>query len=124
MTESKRSLEKKSEAMHLFLEEAAQLVHHAVVRASMGGRRAAILAAAIVAAVLGGTLVLVLVLLDGIFRNASHDGTANGSEEPVVGLVTGETARCTTGQSAHQSTLALLGFTGSLLIMTIQGSVR
>lgn len=105
----------------LFLEETAELVHHAAAApaTAVGGRGTTV--ATTVAGGRGatGALVAVLVLLDSVFGNATHDGSTDSSEEPVVSLVTGETTGRTTSESASETTLALLGFTGSTLLLLI-----
>lgn len=102
----------------LFLEEATKLIHHATTTATVGGGTTV---ATTVAGGRGatGALVTVLVLLDGIFGNATHDGSTDCSEEAVVGLVAGETTGGTTGESASETTLTLLSFTRCTLLLLI-----
>lgn len=63
-------------------------------------------------------LVLVLVLLDGILGDASHDSSTDGSEDSVIGLVTGKSARQTTGNGTTETTLTLLGSAGGTLVVS------
>ena len=105
----------------LFLEEAAQLIHHATTTTMGAAVGAAI--AAVAAAVIGrATLTLVLVLLDRVFGDASHDRTTNCSEDAMVGLVTREPTGGTTGKGTSETALTLLAFTGSLLIVSVKWS--
>lgn len=73
----------------------------------------------------GGTVlrrrlvVAVAVLLDSVFSDATNDGSTNCSEETVVDLVASEATGSTTGESAGKTTLALLGLTGSTLLLLI-----
>lgn len=73
------------------------------------------------AGVVRGTLLLalVLVLLNSVLRNAAHDSTTDGPEDTVVGLVACEATGETAGKGATESTLALLGTAGSLLLVTL-----
>lgn len=72
------------------------------------------------AGVVRGTLLLalVLVLLNSVLRNAAHDSTTDGPEDTVVGLVAREATGETAGKGSTESTLALLGTAGSLLLVT------
>lgn len=95
----------------LFLEEAAELVREttaAAVVASVGRTTVA-----------RGALLLVLVLLDLVFGNAAHDGTTDGSEETVVGLVAHEATSGTAGEGTGKTTLALLSLTRSSLLLLV-----
>lgn len=65
-------------------------------------------------------IVLVLVLLHGVFSKTANEGTADRSEDTVVRLVTGVTAGSTAGESASQSTVTLLGTTGSVLVVSLK----
>lgn len=112
------------EMSSLFLEETTELVHHATTTAAVGGGSTV---ATTVAGGRGaaGALVTVLVLLDGIFGNATHDGSTDCSEEAVVGLVAGETTGGTASEGAGKTTLTLLGFTrGTLLLLLIATNRR
>ncbi len=60
---------------------------------------------------------ITLVLLDGIFSDATDDGSTDCSEKAVVGLVAGKSTSGTTGESSHQTTLTLLGLARSLLLV-------
>lgn len=77
----------------LALEETAELVRETATAAAVGWR------AAVGSATVAGRLVLVLVLLELVLCDASHDGTSDGSEETVVGLVAHEATSGTTGES-------------------------
>jgi hypothetical protein len=62
--------------------------------------------------------VAVAVLLDGVFSDATNDGSTNCSEETVIDLVASESTSGTTGKGTGKTTLALLGFTrGTLLLL-------
>lgn len=94
----------------LFLEEATELIHHAIalrVRGTVTGR--ALL------------LAMVLVLLDSILGDATNDGSTNSSENSVVRLVAHEATSSTTCQSAGETTLTLLGLAGSTLLVVVAG---
>lgn len=98
------------------VEKAAQLVHHTTTLVGGG----ATLGTTVPAGVVRGTLLLalVLVLLDSVLRNAAHDSTTDGPEDTVVGLVAREATGETAGKGSTESTLALLGTAGSLLLVT------
>lgn len=101
----------------LFLEESAELVHHAGATA-VGLRGTAIATTTVAGGAIGALVtVVVAVLLDSILSNAAHDSSTNRSEEAVVSLVAGETTGGTAGESASKTTLAFLGFTGSTLLL-------
>jgi hypothetical protein len=101
----------------LFLEETAELIHHAGATA-VGGGRATLVATTVAGRAIGALVtVVVAVLLDSVLSNAAHDGSTDRSEEAVVSLVAGETTGGTTGESASKATLAFLGFTGSTLLL-------
>ena len=59
----------------------------------------------------------VAVLLDGIFGNATNDGSTDCSEEAVVSLVAGETTGSTTGERTSETTLTLLGLGATVLLL-------
>lgn len=107
---------------HLLLEEAAELVHHA---AALVGGRATVGTTTAVARGRGaaGTLVVVLVLLDGVLGNATDDGSTDGSEEAVVGLVASESTGGTACEGTGKTTLALLGLTGGTLLLFVATGV-
>lgn len=70
--------------------------------------------------VLGRRLVvLVAVLLDGVFSDATNDGSTDCSEETVVDLVAGEATGGTTGEGTGKTTLAILGLTGGTLLLLV-----
>ena len=101
----------------LLLEEATELVHHGTT-ATLGGRGTAVLAATV-----GTTLgrlgrAGVAVLLDGIFGDATDDGSTDCSEESVVGLVAGEATSGSTGEGTGKTTLALLSL-GTILTLVL-----
>lgn len=64
-------------------------------------------------------LVLVLVLLNGVFCNAAHDGTTDCPEEAVVGLVASETTGCTACKSTCKTTFTVLSAIGGLFVRPI-----
>lgn len=64
-------------------------------------------------------LLLLAVLLDSVFQNASHDSTSNRSEDAVVSLVASKAASDTSGYGSTESTLAFLGFTRSTLLLIL-----
>ena len=66
-------------------------------------------------------LILVLVRLDSIFSDTTHDGTTDCSEETVVGLVTSETTGSAACKSTCETTLTVLGAIGSLFVGSIKG---
>jgi hypothetical protein len=61
----------------------------------------------------------VAVLLDGIFGNATDDGSTDCSEKTVVGLVAGETTGGTTCEGTGKTTLAFLSLTGGTLLLLV-----
>lgn len=63
-------------------------------------------------------LLLVSVLLDGVFSDTSDNGTTDGSEDPVIRLVTGKASRQTTGEGTTETTFTVLRATrGTLLVV-------
>lgn len=100
--------------MSLFLEEAAELVHHAVAATALG-RRAAVGTTGRT----GRALVALAVLLVCVLCNAAHDRTTDRSEETVVGLVAGKATGGTTGEGTSKTTLAFLGLAGSTLLLLV-----
>jgi hypothetical protein len=68
-------------------------------------------------AAVSGCIVLVLVLLDGVFQDRSHDGASDGTQNTVVSFVACEAARETARESTAESSFALLGSTGSVLVI-------
>lgn len=62
-------------------------------------------------------VVLVAVLLDGVFSNATNNGSTDCSEETVVDLVTSEATGGTTGEGTGKTTLSILGLTGGTLLL-------
>lgn len=60
---------------------------------------------------------IALVLLDSVLSDAADDGSTDCSEDAVVGLVAGETTCGTAGEGTSETTLAILGLTGSLLLI-------
>lgn len=106
---------------HLFLEEAAQLIHHSTAT-TMGAAVGAAIAAVAAAVIGGATLTLVFMLLDRVFGDASHDCTTDCSKDAMVGLVAREPTGGTTGKGTSETALTLLGFTGSLLIVSVKWS--
>lgn len=122
--ETETETEMKKEIMrraHLFLEEAAQLIHHGITTVGAAVGRAVVVGA-VTAAVVGRVtaLALVLVLLDRVFGDASHDRTTDCPEEAMVGLVTCEPTGSATGKGASETALTLLGSTGSLLTVSVK----
>ena len=102
---------------HLFLEEAAQIVHH---RTAL--RRRGTIAGGTAVRTLGRRalqLLAALVLLDGVFGNAADDGAADCAEEAVVGLMSGPGSAGAADQGSSQTALALLGFAGGALLLLI-----
>ena len=101
----------------LFLEEVAELVHHATatVRGVRGGTVGLL--------VLVLFVVLVLVLLHSIFSKAAHDSTTDCSKDAVVGLVASETTGRTARESASNSTFTVLSTVRSTLVRSIGGIV-
>lgn len=65
----------------------------------------------------------VAVLLDGIFGNATDDGSTDCSEEAVVGLVAGETTSGTTSEGTGETTLTLLGLGATLSLLLFVATV-
>jgi hypothetical protein len=59
------------------------------------------------------------VLLDGVFSDATNDGSADCSKEPVVDLVASEATGGTTCEGAGKTTLAVLGLTGGTLLLLV-----
>lgn len=62
-------------------------------------------------------VVLVAMLLDGVFSNATNNGSTDCSEETVVDLVTSEATGGTTGEGTGKTTLSILGLTGGTLLL-------
>lgn len=58
-----------------------------------------------------------LVLLDGVFQDGSHDGASDGTENTVVSFVACKSTRETACDSTAESSFALLGSTGSVLVI-------
>jgi hypothetical protein len=106
-------LAKDEEARRLLLEEATELVHHA---ATLVGGRAAV---GTTGRVTAGTLVVLLVFLDRVLGNATHDSSTDSSEEAVVGLVAGETSRGTACEGTGKTALTLLGLSGSTVLLLL-----
>lgn len=101
------------------------MIHHAAATAAaLVGRRAiARLAITLLAIWRGLLLVLVVMLLDSVFSDASHDGSTNSAEDAVVGLVTGETAREAARDGSSESALTLLGIARGALVRRSNGRV-
>jgi hypothetical protein len=72
---------------------------------------------ATVAAVAAVAAILVLVLLDGIFKDGSHDGASDGTQNTVVSFVACKATRETACESTAESSFAILGSTGSILVI-------
>lgn len=78
-----------------------------------------------VTAVLGATVaavaavgpVLVLVLLDGVFEDGSHDGASDSTQNTVVSFVSCKATSETARESTAESSFAILGSTGSVLVI-------
>lgn len=64
-----------------------------------------------------GAVVPLLVLLQSILGDATHDRTTNCTEEAVVGLVARETAGRAAGQSTGETTLTFLCLSGCCLVI-------
>lgn len=64
-----------------------------------------------------GAVVTLLVLLQRIFGNATHDRATNCTEEAVVGLVACEAAGRAASQSTGEATLTLLCLFGCRLVI-------
>ena len=97
----------------LFLEEVAELVHHATatVRGVRGGTVGLL--------VLVLFVVLVLVLLHSVFSKTTHDGTTDCPNDAVVGLMACETTSRTARESASKSTFTVLSTVWGTLVRSI-----
>ena len=58
-------------------------------------------------------------LLDGVFGDATNDGSADCSKESVVNLVASEATGGTTCEGTGKTTLAVLGLTGGSLLLLV-----
>lgn len=58
-------------------------------------------------------------LLDGVFSDATDDGSADCSKETVVDLVASEATGGTTCEGASNTTLAILGLIGGTMLLLL-----
>lgn len=102
-------------ASRSFLKEAAEGVEGRVVA---GLVRATVLGLATVVALLL-FLLLVALLLHRILGQTSDDGTTDCTKESMVDLVTTPGTCCTTGKGTGETTLTLLGTSGTILTISV-----
>lgn len=62
-------------------------------------------------------------LLDGVFSDATDDGSADCSKETVVDLVASEATGGTTCEGTSNTTLAILGLIGGTMLLLLVATV-